>query len=59
LDKILEAGKPSESGSERNHLRLLPGKQAKVEHYRSLWIEDSPQFAAESFNRERHMVCIE
>jgi len=39
-----------ESGSERKHLRLLRGKRANGEHYYSLWIEDSPQFTAESFN---------
>jgi len=39
-----------ESSSERKHLRLLRGKRANGEHYYSLWIEDSPQFTAESFN---------
>ena len=40
-----------ESGCERKHLRLLRGKRANGEHYYSLWIEDSPQFTAESFNK--------
>ena len=39
-----------ESGSERKHLRLLRGKRANGKHHYSLWIEDSPQFTAESFN---------
>jgi len=29
---------------------LLRGKRANGEHSYSLWIEDSPQFTAESFN---------
>ena len=39
-----------ESGSERIPRSLLRGKRANGEHYYSLWIEDSPQFTAESFN---------
>jgi hypothetical protein len=38
-----------ESGSERKHLRLLPGKRANGGILYSSWIEDSPQFTAESF----------
>jgi len=41
-----------ESGSERIPRSLLRGKRANGEHYYSLWIEDSPQFTAESFNPE-------
>jgi hypothetical protein len=40
----------TESGSERIPRSLLLGKRANGEHYFSLWIEDSPQSTAESFN---------
>ncbi len=39
-----------ESGSKRISRSLLPGKRANGEHYYSLWIEDSPQLTAKSFN---------
>jgi hypothetical protein len=39
-----------ESARERIPRSLLWGKQANGEHNHSLWIEDSPQFTAESFN---------
>jgi len=39
-----------ESGSERIPRSVLRGKRANGEHNYSLWIEDSPQFTAESFN---------
>ena len=40
-----------EFGSERIPRSLLRGKRANAERYCSLRIEDSPQFAAESFNK--------
>jgi hypothetical protein len=40
----------TESGRERILRSLLRGKRANGEHYYSLWIEDSQQFTADSFN---------
>jgi len=40
-----------ESGSERIPCGLLRGNRANGEHYYSIWIEDSPLVAAESFKR--------
>jgi hypothetical protein len=40
----------NESGRERIPRSLLRGKRANGEHNYSLWIEDSPQFTAESFS---------
>jgi len=45
-----------ESGSERIPRSLLRGKRANGEHYYSLWIEDSPQFTAESFNLRKSQI---
>jgi hypothetical protein len=39
-----------ESARERIPRGLPRGKRANGEHNYSLWIEDSPQFTAESFN---------
>ncbi len=50
--------KDIESGSERIPRGLPRGKRANGEHYYSLWIEDSPQLAAESF-KNRLFTCFE
>jgi hypothetical protein len=58
IGRFFEILREIESGSERKHLRLLRGKQADGEHYYSLWIEDSPQFTAESFNTKMIMHYV-
>jgi hypothetical protein len=55
---FLEILRNIESGSERIPRSLLRSKRANGEHYYSLWIEDSPQFTAESFNTEMIMHYV-
>jgi hypothetical protein len=58
-DKMMSRFFIRESGSERIPRSLLRGKRANGEHNHSLWIEDSPQFTAESFNprTKKHCQC--
>jgi hypothetical protein len=48
--KYVDEPKGCESGSKGIPRNLLWGKRANGEHYYSLWIEDSPEFTAVSFN---------